>query len=444
MSATASRLNLALWLAPVGLVWWFAIRHCSVEWSLNPQYQYGWAVPVLCLVLAVRELRDRLSPWTGQRRRSGLSSPQAAGILMTFGLLFSLTRLLDEANPDWRLVSWLLALEAVGLTLIIFRSLLHFDVGWRPVLFFLVAVPWPTAIEAPVVNSLAVLVANLAAEVLGWAGVPAFARGNLVELGSGVIGIDEACTGIRSFQASLMLALFFGAVYRLAFANRAVCILAGLGVSLLLNFARTVFLSLLMAKAGPAALESWHDAVGIIVPLGCFGLIWLFAHLFRVREWPLGGREVRNANETRSLARLWDLSSHFSRPPLVPIILLLMIGVAELGTHLWYALREAKLPPPITWHIDPPRDETRFTELPISANTRRILRFDEALNLRWSDVDNTEWQAVFLRWKPGKTALRLARNHTPADCLTAAGHNLILQSELRFVSACGLELPFRS
>ena len=41
----------ALWLLPLAFLWWRLIDHLRVEWTLNPQYGYGWAVPVLCAYL---------------------------------------------------------------------------------------------------------------------------------------------------------------------------------------------------------------------------------------------------------------------------------------------------------------------------------------------------------------------------------------------------------
>ena len=38
-----------LWFAPLLFLWQALIRQVSIEWSVNPQYAFGWAVPLLCL-----------------------------------------------------------------------------------------------------------------------------------------------------------------------------------------------------------------------------------------------------------------------------------------------------------------------------------------------------------------------------------------------------------
>lgn len=92
----------------------------------------------------------------------------------------------------------------------------------------------------------------------------------------------------------------------------------------------------------------------------------------------------------------------------------------------------------------PPRGQAGFCEQPFSPQTRQFLRFDEGMNASWREGPGFTWQAIFLLWNPGRVAIGLARNHTPQDCLTAAGHELVGQSGLHLVSVHGLELPFRS
>ena len=44
----AAGLLLAVFL---GWLWAVLLNHLRVEWTLNPQYGYGWAVPFLCAYL---------------------------------------------------------------------------------------------------------------------------------------------------------------------------------------------------------------------------------------------------------------------------------------------------------------------------------------------------------------------------------------------------------
>src|ERR1017187_5264471 len=39
----------ALTLGILAFLWFALVNHLRVEWSVNPQYSYGWVVPLLCL-----------------------------------------------------------------------------------------------------------------------------------------------------------------------------------------------------------------------------------------------------------------------------------------------------------------------------------------------------------------------------------------------------------
>jgi hypothetical protein len=52
------------------------------------------------------------------------------------------------------------------------------------------------------------------------------------------------------------------------------------------------------------------------------------------------------------------------------------------------------------------------------------------------------WQVVFLRWKPGRTAIHLAQNHTPEVCMTGAGHTLKSLSPQEWLDVNDVRMPF--
>jgi len=154
-------------------------------------------------------------------------------------------RVFEVASSDYRPLGWLHAFAVVTITLSIVYLigggswLRHFAI---PVLFFLTAVPWVTAIEAPVIEGLMRSVAAIAAEVLAMFGIPAQAEGNLMRLPSGLVGVNEACSGVRSLQTSIMIGLLFGELKRLSLWQRIFLVVAGVGIALLANFLRVLFL----------------------------------------------------------------------------------------------------------------------------------------------------------------------------------------------------------
>src|SRR5437660_5428977 len=79
-------------------------------------------------------------------------------------------------------------------------------------------------------------------------GVPALQHGNVIEVGSGLIGIEEACSGVRSIQATLMISLFLGELYSFTIGRRLLLVAAGGLLAFVSNLARTAILVWVGAK----------------------------------------------------------------------------------------------------------------------------------------------------------------------------------------------------
>jgi hypothetical protein len=123
--------------------------------------------------------------------------------------------------------------------------------------------------------------------------------------------------------------------------------------------------------------------------------------------------------------------------------LLVWLLACELGVEAWYRVHERQLPEPVTWIVNWPETNRTFRELPLTERTRQLLRYDEGRNVEWSEPDGTHWQAIFLRWNQGRTAVHLAKNHTPEVCLAATGYRPVADPDLDYVAVNGLSLPFR-
>jgi exosortase len=441
----------------LGVLWWRLIDHLRVEWSLNPQYGYGWAVPFLCLFLIFeKHFRVSEEPVGGHLQPTGATpSGPAIGIpdwailsgLFLLGLAYLATRMVQEANPEWRLVSWGLAGLVVAATFLVVanqssnHSLLR-AFNPTPVLFFLVAVPWPTPVEGPLVQGLTRANASVAIELLGFLGVSALQHGNVIEVGSGAVGIDDACSGIRSFQASLMLALFFAFFYRSGFRRGLLLCAAGAAFSFSFNVIRTTLLTWIAAKQGTQAIAAWHDPAGVVILLACFISLWLVARKCRTDSSNQTASAIIGAAKPAVLASAGGVGKF--RTTLIPLVFLSWIFLVEVGVETWYRWHERRLAEPVTWTVQLPTQNPGFRQVAFSETTQRMLRFDEGLNAQWEGPVGTRWQVIFLRWNPGRIAVHLAKSHTPQACLTAAGHQIESESNLHLLRVKGIELPFRS
>jgi exosortase len=415
----------------LAFLWFRLIDHLRIEWSVNPQYAYGWAVPFLCAYLIWRRANSNSLSARGKSRGEvgGPVVQWSSGLILVLALLYAPTRLVQEANPEWRLVSWLLALEVVGLTLLLLPLLSHGPVvPWSrgllfPICFFLVAVPWPTVLEAPLIQGLTRADAAATIELLNFANIPAVQHGSVIEISNGLVGIDEACSGIRSFQAALMICL----LRRLALMG------CGLVFAFLFNIGRTFLLVRIAAARGIGAIGFWHDPAGVTILVLCFFSLWALAVILKPRlVVPDPDPDAIHYNP-----------SPIRRPQVLFFSLAAWLILVELGTESWYRLHERVLPAAATWRVTFPTENPSFRNLVLPDNTSRMLRCDEALDGSWWENAGQRWQAIFLRWEPGRAAVHLAKSHTPEVCLTAAGRELLSQSGPRYIAVGGLDLPFR-
>ncbi len=496
-----SVLKWLLVLLPLAYLWFRLINNLRLEWTTDPQYGYGLLVPFLCIGLLVRRWHDARSAEIGDRRSEIGEEKQKASAcaklrrdeenrkqkftsafqfqhfsisafqLFAFALAFLYlpTCLIEAAVPEWRPIQWSLGIIAIGLTLCVIYA--GMGRGWLkqlafPICFFFVAIPWPTLVEQPIIQHLTRASAAIVIELLGWVGVPAMAHGNVIEVSTGMVGIDEACSGIRSFQSSLMISLFFGEFYRLSHWRRALLVPLGFLFSMGFNVCRMSLLTLVAAKKGVAAISEYHDETGVTIAILCTLALWGLAVLLRsskptvhspkstVQSPTSCGAPERTSAVTADLRpptselstlnpQPSTLKGQWSVVSRLAFALLTWIVLVEAGVQTWYRVREAHLKPGPAWTVIFPRDNPTLKDIPMDAKTRYLLRFDDFKQAAWSGPDGTQWEAYYFNWLPGRVAGYLAKRHTPEICLTATGLKLVAGPKLTMMNVHGVELPIR-
>jgi len=417
------------------LSWFLAVRHLSAEWTLNEQYHFGWLVPLLALYLVRMRLENAPAP-------GSVRWPWAipAGIVLVAVAEVVLLPL-REANADWRLLGWLLTGLAVWVTLLAFAQ-----VGGRPwmrhfaypVLFFFTSVPWPRPVEIEVMQWLMQHNARLAAELLHWLGVGAEVQGNLIRLSSGTLGVDEACSGIRSLQGALMATLFVGEIFELKSSRRVFLLLAGAGWALLTNAGRTVFLALMRERGGSEALDRWHDPAGYWTLGACVVAVTFTGWL--LRRGQRGTRTPRRGAVGDEPRPAWSKRLAVSAGAAGAGMVLILAGWG--GTELWFRMQEASVTKVAVWSFEQPTRAARFEVVEQSSRVRAELRYDFHSGGRWLDAEGRRWVAHYFRWNPGRNAVRTVIVHDPRVCIGATGKELV--ETLPGVShrVGGIVLPF--
>lgn len=427
--------NIRDWGAPaalVGLGWFVVIRMLWGDWRIDPQYGYGMVVPLLMIGLFFKRMPDSPS------RNSCLGFSLGAGgaVLIAASLILALTIPLAEANPDWRPIGLLACLMAVTISL----TTLYLVGGWSwlrhfgfPLCFFLIAVPWPRNFEQSVMGGLMSWNAAATLEILHWLGYEALRQGNLIVIPSGVLGVEEACSGVRSLQSGIMVSLFFGEILRLAAWRRVLLIGVAIGAALVGNIIRSSLLAVVASRQGIATVSSWHDPAGILVLLVTFGTVVVFAYRWKGVVVPSASRAGMAADAQSGRGCLAIFLVAFS-----------LLITASLGSELWYRLHESATSGLRQWFLHPIGTERGASRVVIPPQTLKMLFYPEGFSERWLIGDNAGGQAFYFRWPAGRTSQQAVTMHRPEVCLSNFGMKLIRPLPSRDYSSEGITIPFRS
>jgi exosortase/archaeosortase family protein len=484
-------------LALFSVLWLDLIRQLSYQWSAREQYAYGWFVPFLALGLFWRRWRTRpqVSGFIPQPLHCRFLLSAFCFLLL---LLLLPIRVIHETNQDWPLITWPLALIVVALTLYAVHLadpqsaasgqwsplspwVRHFAF---PICFILVAVSWPYRIEHGLTQGLMHGVTALTVIVLGWVDILASQHGNVIEISTGAVGINEACSGIRSFQSMLMGALFLGELYRLRWPHRLALIGSGVVVAFGLNVVRTFILTWCASDAGIELVGKWHDPAGLSIFLASFACLWLLArrlekHCAGLDEaeapgfmpTPEGAVQSPGCEaQSRERRPQMDTDGHrFCSSPISAFCFLLSAFDSVLSafrfqpsalrflkavgcwsvfvialTELWYVAHERVGTPPQHWSVTLPATSSTFQTVALTPQVLASLRADETISGTWRQPDGMEWAVYFLRWNPKSVpSVIRARGHRPDRCLPNAGLREVSNLPIEYFEAGPWKLPFQ-
>ena len=157
-----------------------------------------------------------------------------------------------------------------------------------PALIWLISAPMVSVVETQIRVFLLTQVTVVISGLLDFLGYDIERQGNVLILPSGQVGVEEACSGIRSLTACLFAGSFLAAVSLDRFWKKLLLVAAAMCFAVLTNLLRSLFLSLWAYYLGPDAINdslvlplvgdigSVHDVTGFaILGLTCFGLILL-------------------------------------------------------------------------------------------------------------------------------------------------------------------------
>ncbi len=262
-------------------------------WRVKEDYSFGWLVPLFVAFV----LHDRWARISGALAAcAAAGSPRAAGLqkwlllvavgasLLSGALMFLLGAFYRAGAGTSQPGTLAITLGAVAIVLpLLFVNApessaastcgIFGDARVRlvalflfPALVWLVSAPMVSAVESQLNLALLRYIVTAVASVFDLLGLPLEQQGNVLALPTGNVGVEDACSGIRSLTGCLFAGSFLAAVFLETLWKKIALVVAALGLALLTNLGRSLFLTAWAYRYGPRAIEGTvHDAAGYAV-----------------------------------------------------------------------------------------------------------------------------------------------------------------------------------
>lgn len=282
-------------------------------WLLKEDYMFGWLVPLFVAYVVY----DRWPSITGALRECGGENSGRAGGFAKFFLyafvggllvagagLFLIGALVRASTGGSQPSTLAISMGTGGIVLSLLfiaapeargetrRTGILGDARVQLALLFLfpafvwqVSAPMVSVVENRLSLFLLGKVAAVDFFVFDLLGIPIEQQGNVLRFQSGAeVGVEEACSGIRSLTACLFVGAFLAAVCLKQFWKKVLLVACSMVLAFLTNLLRSLFLAAWVYNYGQGSIEGFvHDAAGYaVLGLTFVGLLCLLP-LFNLR-----------------------------------------------------------------------------------------------------------------------------------------------------------------
>jgi exosortase len=408
-------------LAALAILACALVAHLWPEWTQDPDLSHAFLMPAICVVLLYMGRRpgaaDTLAPSTAALLAGTLGSAAVAGLLVA-GLLAATV---DWASQvvDFALTGSFALLGCGAVAAFADRRVAWVRFNWTSLA---AAALWPLCSPLPpgtysrLTVGLQLWVSDGVVRALEILGIAAHQHGNIIELARGTVGIEEACSGVRSLVSCVFTGLLLSAaLIRRPWARLAVIALSA-PLALAMNFIRSLLLTLLV-NGGVRVEGAWHDATGYAV------LVVTAALLFGVAVALDGGAPGQKAAPGPAGAR--GAAPAVSAQAVLGGALALTAAVLALFAASTYRSPERVGPVPDLlamlpssapgWSVRTAPDLYQF------AGTLRTEHLAQRTYLR-NGAHGFEQVTLYLAyWSAGQASVGAVGSHTPDACWPGAG-----------------------
>lgn len=390
------------------------------EWRTNPDLSHAYFVPFLFVLLVSESRRQGPLRWLPP----GGGATTAVVVTLAAGFAFFALSGIFAATLAWThavvyallaaalasfLLAGLLILADVRLRLVPFNW-----ISLTAILLWLLVAPLPDGTYARLTLGLQQWISGSVLHALHLLGIPARQHGNIIELARATVGVEEACSGIRSLLSCVFAGFFFAAWLVRRPLGRLVLIATAPLLALGMNFVRSLTLTL-MANAGKDITGFWHDATGFAILGVTAAVLAGLAILLESKAAPTAPQTDPAPDGTP----VWSMRFFWAAT----------VATVALGGFYFASSRPpdrtgvvapdlAQLLPDSVpgWEVRTPNDLYQFADV---LQTNHLM---ERTYLRFAGSGAVTQLTVYVAyWGPGQASVSRVASHTPDACWPGSG-----------------------
>lgn len=234
----------------------------------RPEYSHGPLIPVLSLLLFLRQLKEHPVDETVVRNRwVGVAVVMLALVFGAMGRLANIDDIVAYSTIIW----------VAGILLISFgwQTGKHF---WPPVVHLVYMLPLPGVLYYKMSTSLQFISSEMGVWFLQLMSVPVFLDGNIIDLGVYKLHVAEACSGLRYLFPILSFSYIFAVLFKGPMWHKAVLLISAAPITIFMNSLRIAIAGYIVNNYGVEWLEGFsHFFEGWVIFIACILLLFLLA-----------------------------------------------------------------------------------------------------------------------------------------------------------------------
>ena len=251
-------------IALIGVLYGQVLIDLAGDWWTEPSFSQGLLIPPLALYVA----------WT--RRNLTLAQPiqpDNRGLwLIGFScLLFMLGKL--SAEFFFPRISFVLLIAGLAWT---FWGYARLRTLAFPFVLLATMVPLPTLVYNAVSAPLQLFASDVSTSLAQLLGVAVYRDGNIIHLANISLGVEEACSGLNSLSALMVVSLLIGFLICPLMSVRVILFALSIPLSIAVNILRVTGTAIIADYHEQFALGFYHSFTGWLVFIGGFAILVLF------------------------------------------------------------------------------------------------------------------------------------------------------------------------